>query len=438
MGAGGRTGSFMDRIRIRGGSRLKGEIAVGGAKNAALPLMAASLLTEEPLTLGNLPHVADITTMANLLAQLGVEVHLNGQAANGGHQGRVLELTARRITETRAPYDLVRKMRASVLVLGPLVARHGQAEVSLPGGCAIGTRPIDLHLQGLRQLGAEIELSEGYVMARAPQGLTGARIVFPKISVGATENLLMAACLAKGESELVNAAREPEIADLALCLQKMGAEISGIGTDKLQVKGVSRLHGAFHDTVADRIEAGTYAMAAAITDGEIELVGVRLSLLGAVAEALAQAGVAISETNRGIKVARANGELKGVDVMTEPFPGFPTDLQAQMMATMATAQGAAMITETIFENRFMHVPELCRMGANINVHGASAMVRGVSRLTGAPVMATDLRASVSLVLAGLAADGDTILNRVYHLDRGYERLTEKLAACGAEIERLRG
>ena len=428
----------MDRIRIRGGSRLKGEITVGGAKNAALPLMAASLLSEEPLTLGNLPHVADITTMANLLAQLGVEVHLNGQAANGGHQGRVLELTARRITETRAPYDLVRKMRASVLVLGPLIARHGEAQVSLPGGCAIGTRPIDLHLQGLRQLGAEIELSEGYVIARAPKGLSGGRIVFPKISVGATENLLMAASLAKGESELVNAAREPEIADRALCLQKMGADISGIGTDRLTVRGVGRLHGASHNTVADRIEAGTYAMAAAITDGEIELVGARLSLLGAVAETLIRAGVAVSETNRGLKVSRANGELKGVDVMTEPFPGFPTDLQAQMMATMATAQGAAMITETIFENRFMHVPELCRMGANINVHGASAMVRGVKRLTGAPVMATDLRASVSLVLAGLAADGDTILNRVYHLDRGYERLTEKLAACGAEIERLRG
>ena len=428
----------MDRIRIRGGSRLKGEIAVGGAKNAALPLMAACLLSEESLTLGNLPHVADITTMANLLAQLGVEVHLNGQAANGGHQGRVLELTARRITETRAPYDLVRKMRASVLVLGPLVARHGEAQVSLPGGCAIGTRPIDLHLQGLRQLGAEIELSEGYVMARAPRGLTGARVVFPKVSVGATENLLMAACLARGESELVNAAREPEIADLALCLQKMGAEIGGIGTDRLQVKGAGRLHGAAHNTVADRIEAGTYAMAAAITNGEIELIGARLSLLGAVAETLVRAGVAISETNRGLKVSRVNGELKGVDVMTEPFPGFPTDLQAQMMATMATAQGAAMITETIFENRFMHVPELCRMGANINVHGASAMVRGVGRLTGAPVMATDLRASVSLVLAGLAAEGDTILNRVYHLDRGYERLTEKLAGCGAEIERLRG
>jgi UDP-N-acetylglucosamine 1-carboxyvinyltransferase len=428
----------MDRIRIRGGSRLKGDIPVGGAKNAALPLMAAALLTDETLTLGNLPHVADITTMANLLAQLGVEVHLNGQAANGGHDGRVLELTARRIVETRAPYDLVRKMRASVLVLGPLVARYGRAEVSLPGGCAIGTRPIDIHLQGLRQLGAEIELSEGYVLARAPRGLTGGRIVFPKVSVGATENLLMAATLAKGESELVNAAREPEIGDLALCLNRMGAMIQGIGSDRLLVRGVERLHGAAHQTIADRIEAGTYAMAAAITDGEVELLGARLGLMGSVVETLARAGVEISETNRGLKVRRANGRLVGCDVMTEPFPGFATDLQAQMMATMTTADGAAMITETIFENRFMHVPELCRMGASINVHGASAMVRGVARLTGAPVMATDLRASVSLVLAGLVAEGDTILNRVYHLDRGYERLTEKLAACGAEIERLKG
>ena len=427
----------MDKIRIRGGRRLKGEISISGAKNAALPLMAASLLTDETLTLGNLPHVADITTMANLLAQLGVDVHLNGQAGNGAQYGSLLELSARRITETRAPYDLVRKMRASVLVLGPLVARHGRAEVSLPGGCAIGTRPIDLHLQGLRQLGAEIELNEGYVIARAPQGLTGSRFVFPKVSVGATENLMMAATLARGETELVNVAREPEIGDLALCLQRMGAEIQGLGSDRLRIRGVERLKGASHQTVPDRIESGTYAMAAAITDGEIELIGARLSLLGAVADALRSAGVSISETNRGLKVRRANGELRGVDVMTEPFPGFATDLQAQMMATMATAQGAAMITETIFENRFMHVPELCRMGASINVHGASAMVRGVPRLTGAPVMATDLRASVSLVLAGLAAEGDTVLSRVYHLDRGYERIEEKLARCGARIERLR-
>ena len=292
--------------------------------------------------------------------------------------------------------------------------------------------------RGLRQLGAEIELTEGYVIARAPKGLTGAQIVFPKVSVGATENLMLAATLARGETELVNVAREPEINDLALCLQNMGADIQGLGTDRIRIRGVERLRGTSHQTVGDRIEAGTYAMAAAITDGEIELIGARLGLLGAVADALRSAGVAITETNRGLKVQRANGELRGVDVMTEPFPGFATDLQAQMMATMATAQGAAMITETIFENRFMHVPELCRMGASINVHGASAMVRGVPRLTGAPVMATDLRASVSLVLAGLAAEGDTILNRVYHLDRGYERLTEKLAACGAEIERLEG
>jgi UDP-N-acetylglucosamine 1-carboxyvinyltransferase len=427
----------MDRLRIRGGCRLKGEIAIGGAKNAALPLMAASLLTDETLALGNLPHVADITTMANLLAQLGVDVHLNGQAAPGGQDGRVLELTARRITETRAPYDLVRKMRASVLVLGPLLARHGRAEVSLPGGCAIGTRPIDLHLQGLRQLGAEIELTEGYVVARAPKGLTGARVVFPKVSVGATENLMMAASLARGTTELVNVAREPEIGDLAQCLQAMGADIEGAGTDRLNIRGVERLGGTTHQTVPDRIESGTYAMAAAVTDGEVELIGARLPLLGAVVGVLRRAGVSIEETNRGLKVRRTNGALIGVDVMTEPFPGFATDLQAQMMATMATAEGAAMITETIFENRFMHVPELCRMGANINVHGASAMVRGVPRLTGAQVMATDLRASVSLVLAGLAAEGDTVLNRVYHLDRGYERLTEKLSACGAEIERLK-
>ena len=422
----------MDRIRIRGGKPLKGEIRISGAKNAALPLMATALLTDAEVRLNGVPDLADITTMTNLLAQHGVEVttKLSGKE-------RSITVCGSNITDTTAPYDLVRKMRASVLVLGPLVARHGRAEVSLPGGCAIGTRPIDLHLQGLRQLGAEIELNEGYVVARAPQGLTGARVVFPKVSVGATENLMMAATLARGETELVNVAREPEIGDLALCLERMGAEIHGLGTDRLRIRGVERLTGATHQTVPDRIEAGTYAMAAAITDGVIELVGARLSLLGAVADALSSAGVVIAETNRGIKVQRANGELHGVDVMTEPFPGFATDLQAQMMATMATAQGAAMITETIFENRFMHVPELCRMGASINVHGASAMVRGVPRLTGAPVMATDLRASVSLVLAGLAAEGDTVLNRVYHLDRGYERLTEKLAACGAEIERLK-
>jgi UDP-N-acetylglucosamine 1-carboxyvinyltransferase len=424
----------MDRIRIEGGTPLRGALRIGGAKNAALPLMCAALLTDQPLVLSNVPALADIDFLEHLLQSLGVAIEIDEPIPG---DGRLLRLNGAQASNTHADYELVRKMRASVLVLGPLLARYGRAEVSLPGGCAIGTRPIDLHLQGLRQLGAEIDLNEGYVIARAPNGLTGARIVFPKISVGATENLLMAACLAKGESELVNAAREPEIADLALCLKKMGAEIGGVGTDRLLVRGVGQLHGASHQTVPDRIEAGTYAMAAAITDGEVELVGARLNLLGAVAETLVRAGVAISESNRGLKVSRANGELSGVDVMTEPFPGFPTDLQAQMMATMATARGAAMITETIFENRFMHVPELCRMGANINVHGASAVVRGVARLRAAPVMATDLRASVSLVLAGLAAEGDTILNRVYHLDRGYERLTEKLAACGAEIERLK-
>ena len=428
----------MDKIRIRGGRPLSGDIEISGAKNAALPLMAAALLTEETLRLANLPHLADITTMANLLGQLGVSLHLNGGAGNGGHAGRVLELTARDIAETKADYDLVRKMRASVLVLGPLLARCGQAEVSLPGGCAIGTRPVDLHLRGLGQLGAEIDLKDGYVVARAPGGLTGAKIVFPIVSVGATENLLMAASLARGETVLVNAAREPEITDLAHCLIAMGARIEGMGTDTLTVQGVERLHAAEHVIVADRIEAGTYAMAAAIAGGAIELVGVRRDLIGAVAETLTQAGVSIEPTARGLKVARNGERVTGVDVMTEPFPGFPTDLQAQFMALMTTANGAAMITETIFENRFMHVPELTRMGASINVHGASAMVRGVQRLTGAPVMATDLRASVSLVLAGLVADGETVLNRVYHLDRGYERLVEKLAACGADIERIRG
>jgi UDP-N-acetylglucosamine 1-carboxyvinyltransferase len=426
----------MDRILIRGGNKLKGTIRIGGAKNAALPLLAASLLTDDTLTLANLPHLVDITTLASLLGQLGVELEMNGHAPNG-HAGRALSLTARRITNTTAPYELVRKMRASVLVLGPLVARCGEARVSLPGGCAIGTRPVDLHLKALTQLGAEIELDAGYINAKAPQGLRGAHVTFPMISVGATENVLMAATLAKGETVIENAAREPEVADLARCLVAMGAEIDGIGTETLRVKGGARLHGAHHEIVPDRIEAGTYAMAAAITDGELELAGVRLHMIGAVAETLQAAGVSLVETNHGLKVGRANGAVKGVDMMTEPFPGFPTDLQAQYMALMATAEGASMITETIFENRFMHVPELMRMGANINLHGTSAIVRGVGRLSGAPVMATDLRASVSLVLAGLAAEGETVLNRVYHLDRGYERLEEKLAACGAGIERLK-
>ncbi|MEM8589130.1 MAG: UDP-N-acetylglucosamine 1-carboxyvinyltransferase [Pseudomonadota bacterium] len=426
----------MDKIRIRGGRPLHGSIPISGAKNAALPLMAASLLSDETLTLSNLPQLADIQTMSRLLAQHGVDLHLNGADPASATGGRVLELNAGGVGNTTAPYDLVRKMRASVLVLGPLVARHGKAAVSLPGGCAIGTRPVDLHIDGLKALGAVIELREGYIHASAPNGLTGAHVVFPKVSVGATENMLMAASLAKGETVLLNAAREPEVEDLAACLVAMGAKIEGIGTDRVTIQGVDALHGARHQVVADRIETGTYAMAAAATGGEVELVGGRLDLIEAVGTGLQAAGVELSHTETGFKVSRANGPLTGVDVMTEPFPGFPTDLQAQTMALMTTAEGASMITETIFENRFMHVPELTRMGANITVHGASALVRGVPRLTGAPVMATDLRASVSLVIAGLVAEGETVLNRVYHLDRGYERLEQKLAGCGADIERV--
>jgi UDP-N-acetylglucosamine 1-carboxyvinyltransferase len=426
----------MDRIRIRGGKALVGSIPVGGAKNAALPLMAASLLTDGTLRLANIPHLADITTLANLLGTLGVEIALDGHA-EGGHQGRVLALTARKISNTTAEYDLVRKMRASILVLGPLVAREGKAKVSLPGGCAIGARPVDLHLKGLEALGAKIELREGYVEAFAPGGLKGARFVFPFISVGATENLMMAATLAKGTTVLSNAAREPEIGDLARCLIAMGAKIEGVDTDTLTIHGGTSLSGTTHSILPDRIELGTYAMAAAATGGDVELIGGRSDLIASAATVLTQAGVTIEDTPRGIRVRRTNAPLVGVDVMTEPFPGFPTDLQAQMMALLTTAEGASMITETIFENRFMHVPELRRMGANINLHGGSAMVRGVPKLTGAPVMATDLRASVSLVIAGLVAQGETIVNRVYHLDRGYERLEAKLAACGADIERVK-
>jgi len=425
----------MDQIRIRGGAPLQGEIAIGGAKNAALPLMAASLLTDETLRLSNLPYLADIKTMAHLLRELGVTVTPD----NGVHErgmGGTVDLTAATISETTAPYDLVRKMRASVLVLGPTLARQGHARVSLPGGCAIGTRPVDLHLKALQQLGADIELAEGYVDAHARNGLTGGHVVFPMVTVGGTENILMAAVLANGESVISNAAREPEIGDLARCLQSMGAKIEGIGTDTLTVQGVRRLHGAEHRVLPDRIETGTYAVAAAITGGDLTLTGTRASLIGSAIEVLTSAGVTVRETDRGLRVSAGGGDLRGVDLMTEPYPGFPTDMQAQFMALMAVSAGASMITETIFENRFMHVPELCRMGADINVHGASAIVRGVAGLSGAPVMATDLRASVSLVLAGLAAGGETTVSRVYHLDRGYERLEEKLSACGADITRL--
>jgi UDP-N-acetylglucosamine 1-carboxyvinyltransferase len=424
----------MDKIRIKGGVPLEGVIAIGGAKNAALPLMALSLLTSDTLTLENVPDLADIATMANLLVQHGVTVAVDEAGAN---RGQVLELSAAHITSTTAPYDLVRKMRASILVLGPLLARCGRARVSLPGGCAIGPRPVDLHIKGLQRLGAEVELHGGYVDARAPKGLKGAEIAFPAVSVGATENLLMAATLAEGETLLINAAREPEITDLATCLVAMGARIDGIGTDRLRIVGSGRLHGTTHAIIPDRIETGTYVMAAAATDGEVRLTGTRIDLIAALVRTLEGAGVEVSATPDGLKVRRRSHSLEGVDIMTEPYPGFPTDLQAQMMALMASARGASMITETIFENRFMHVPELARMGANITVHGASALVRGVPSLMGAPVMATDLRASVSLVVAGLVAEGETVINRVYHLDRGYEKIERKLAACGARIERQR-
>jgi len=425
----------MDRILIRGGLPLAGTIPIAGAKNAALPLMAASLLTDEMLVLGNLPELADIRTMADLLAQHGVTVT---PATGPGMPPRVLELSAREITSTTAPYDLVRKMRASFLVLGPLIARRGEARVSLPGGDEIGVRPVDLHIKGLQRLGAEVELSGGYIEARAPHGLKGAEIVFPSVSVGATEHLLMAAALADGESVLINAAREPEIVDLAACLNAMGARIEGAGGDRVTVHGVARLHGARHSVIPDRIETGTYLMAVAATGGEVLLKGARIDHIEAVVRLLENADIRIREAGDGILVRRSTGRIDGVDVMTEPFPGFPTDLQAQVMALMTIADGAAMITETIFENRFMHVPELMRLGANIHVQGPSALVRGVKRLAGAEVMATDLRASVSLVIAGLVAEGDTSINGVHHLDRGYERLEEKLAACGARIERLHG
>jgi UDP-N-acetylglucosamine 1-carboxyvinyltransferase len=420
----------MDRIRIRGGRPLSGEIKVGGAKNAALPLMVASLLTDERLVLSNVPRLADILTMSQLLEQHGIAVEPLSNDA------RKLSLGGA-ITNTEAPYDIVRKMRASVLVLGPLLARVGEARVSLPGGCAIGTRPVDLHLKGLEQMGASFNLDNGYIDGKVNGRLRGATIVFPFVSVGATENLLMAASLADGRTVLANAAKEPEIGDLAACLVAMGARITGIGSDQLTIEGVASLHGARHTIIPDRIETGSYACAAAICGGSVFLRGARLDHLGATVSILREAGVHIIEEPDGLMVKRLNG-LHGADVMTEPYPGFPTDMQAQYMALMSVADGASMVTETIFENRFMHVPELNRMGARINVHGASAIIRGVSSLSGAPVMATDLRASLSLILAGLAAQGETIVNRVYHLDRGYEAVEQKLAACGADIERLPG
>lgn len=422
----------MDSILVRGNGALSGTIPIAGAKNACLTLMPATLLSDEPLTLTNAPRLSDIATMTQLLQSLGAEVA-------SLQDGLVLALSSHSITNFKADYDIVRKMRASILVLGPMLARYGHAVVSLPGGCAIGARPVDLHLKALEAMGAELDLRDGYIHAKAPGGrLKGAVVEFPFVSVGATENALMAATLAKGTTVLKNAAREPEIVDLARCLKKMGARIDGEGTGTITIEGTDLLGGATHPVVADRIELGTYMLVPAICGGEVECLGGTLELVGAFAERLDAAGVSVTQTNRGLKVSRKNGRVRAVDVMTEPFPGFPTDLQAQMMALLCTADGVSVLEEKIFENRFMHAPELIRMGARIDVHGGTATVTGVERLKGAPVMATDLRASVSLILAGLAAEGETVVSRVYHLDRGYERVEEKLRACGALIERIRG
>ncbi|MDE4140211.1 MULTISPECIES: UDP-N-acetylglucosamine 1-carboxyvinyltransferase [Rhodobacterales] len=421
----------MDSILVTGNGPLQGQIPIAGAKNACLTLMPATLLSEEPLTLTNAPRLSDIKTMTQLLQSLGAEV-------SALQDGQVQAMSSHNLDNHVADYDIVRKMRASNLVLGPMLARLGQAVVSLPGGCAIGARPMDLHIHGLEALGAEIDLRDGYLHAKAPGGLKGAVIDLDFASVGATENILMAATLAKGTTVINNAAREPEISDLADCLRKMGAQIEGDGTSRIEVQGVDRLHGATHQVVTDRIELGTYMLAPVICGGEVELLGGRMDLVGAFAEKLDEAGVAIEETDAGLKVRRRGDRVKAVNVTTEPFPGFPTDLQAQMMALMCTADGVSVLEEKIFENRFMHAPELTRMGARIDVQGGTATVTGVERLKGAPVMATDLRASVSLILAGLAAEGETLVNRVYHLDRGYEHVVGKLSGVGAKIERIKG
>ncbi|MTH99331.1 UDP-N-acetylglucosamine 1-carboxyvinyltransferase [Roseibium sp. RKSG952] len=421
----------MDSILVTGNGPLNGQIPIAGAKNACLTLMPATLLSEEPLTLTNAPRLSDIKTMSLLLQSLGAEV-------SALQDGQVLAMSSHDLTSHTADYEIVRKMRASNLVLGPMLARLGQAVVSLPGGCAIGARPMDLHVEGLEALGAEIELKDGYLHAKAPGGLKGAVHEMRFASVGATENIVMAATLAKGTTVLKNAAREPEIVDLVECLRKMGAQISGEGTPTIEIQGVDRLHGATHQVVTDRIELGTYMLAPAICGGEVELLGGRLGLIESFAAKLDAAGVSVVETEKGLKVSRKNGRVNSVDVVTEPFPGFPTDLQAQMMALMCTAEGTSVLEERIFENRFMHAPELVRMGANIEVHGGTATVTGVENLKGAPVMATDLRASVSLILAGLAAEGETTISRVYHLDRGYEHVVRKLEGVGAKIERIKG
>lgn len=430
----------MDRIRIVGGARLEGRIPISGAKNAALPLMIASLLTPETLTLDNLPRLADVVLLKRILGNHGTEVSVAGKrAAQDEFEGDTVRFTAREIVDTTAPYDLVSRMRASFWVIGPLLARMGEAKVSLPGGCAIGTRPVDFFLDALKALGASIDIEAGYVLAKAPAGgLKGGRIVFPKVSVGATHVALMAASLAKGETVIENAAREPEIVDLADCLVKMGARIEGAGSSTIHIQGVEALHEARHTVLPDRIETGTYAIAVAMTGGDLLLEGARYDLLGSAFDVLVEAGVEVTETNEGVRVGRNGKGVAPMTVTTEPYPGFPTDLQAQLMALACRAEGSSSITETIFENRFMHVQELARLGAKIHIDGRTATIEGVDTLKGAPVMATDLRASVSLVIAGLVADGETIVNRVYHLDRGFERLEAKLSRCGATIERLTG
>ena len=427
----------MDRIRIVGGQRLNGSIPISGAKNATLPLMIASLLTDETLVLENVPRLADVIQLQRILGNHGVDITIAGKRpGDDPNSGRTLHISAKHIVDTTAPYELVSKMRASFWVVAPLLARMGEAKVSLPGGCAIGTRPVDFLIMALEKLGAEIEIEAGYVVARAKNGLRGAEINFPKVTVGGTHTALMAAALARGTTVIENAAREPEIGDVADCLNKMGGNVTGAGTSRIVVEGVARLHGARHTVLPDRIETGTYAMAVAMTGGDVLLQNARPELLQSAFDVLTKAGATITPTNEGIRVARNGAGLDPVEVTTAPFPGFPTDLQAQLMALMTRAKGTSHITETIFENRFMHVQELARLGARIHLDGETATIEGVSRLKGAPVMATDLRASVSLVIAGLAAEGETMVNRVYHLDRGFERVEDKLAACGAAIERI--
>lgn len=427
----------MDRIRIVGGNRLNGTIPISGAKNATLPLMIASLLTEEPLILENVPRLADVVLLQRILGNHGVDVMIAGKRADTDpNSGRTIHLSAKQIVDTTAPYDMVSRMRASFWVVAPLLARMGEAKVSLPGGCAIGTRPVDLLIMALEKLGADIEIESGYVVAQAKRGLRGGRIEFPKVTVGGTHVALMAAAMARGTTEIENAAREPEVSDVADCLNKMGAKISGAGTSRIIVEGVEKLHGATHSVLPDRIETGTYAMAVAMTGGDVVLQNARPELLMTALDVIRKTGANVTSTNEGIRVTRNGSGIEPVDVTTEPFPGFPTDLQAQLMALVTRAKGTSHITETIFENRFMHVQELARLGARIRLYGDTATIEGVARLRGAPVMATDLRASVSLVIAALAAEGETMVNRVYHLDRGFEKLEAKLNACGAQIERL--